>query len=104
MSDTMQCSATGETLTRATGPRPDWRFSPPKVCTHYVFGTTTDEVEKEVPMVATAYLEEGWCLFWACPECQEGGDEDGGEIDWPFLPTEYAKPEDLEWLGFTVRS
>ncbi len=102
MSDTMQCPVTGETLTRATAPRPDWKMPEPPLCTHYVFDTTTDEVEKEVSKVPNAYIEDGWALYWACPECAEDGAVDGCDIDWPFLPTEYAKAEDLEALGFVA--
>ncbi len=102
MTDTMQCPNTGDTLVRATGPRPDWKLPEAPLCTHYVFDTTTDEVEKLVPTQPVAYIEDAWCLYWSCPECPEDGAVDGNEIDWPFKPDEFAKPEDLEALGFRV--
>ena len=101
MSDTMQCPVTGDTLVRAKGARPDWKMPEPLLCTHYVFDTTTDEVDEKVPMKPAAHCEDGWELFWWCPKC-EFVSGDGGDIDWPFLPTEFAEREDLEAVGFEV--
>lgn len=56
--------------------------------------------------VAEAYLDEGWLLQWACPDCGHLGltnnEEDELMIDWPFEPEESrVMREDLEELGFT---
>ncbi len=101
MEYTITCPCTGEPLKRTEGPRPEWKMpTPARECIHYVFDTETDEEDHRVTMVPTCHMEDGWMLFWACPECDDPY-YDGSEIDWPFKTDEYAKAADLEALGFT---
>jgi len=52
----------------------------------------------------TAYLDEGWCLFWGCEYCGPAMNSDNNEIEiaWPFGKDDMATPFDLEAIGFEI--
>lgn len=79
-------------------PRADWRMPE----------RPTDKCEWDGcdgDMVATAYDDYGWHLYWACNKCGECPGLDPSNpiptyIDWPFAEDESASYGDLEALGF----
>lgn len=91
----------GEVLTRAKGPRPDWKMATTTpTCDYCAENEDHPEGVATIEKVAGCHCEDGWELFWWCPRCEDQ-DYDGLEMDWPFLQTEYATVKDLEALGFT---
>lgn len=63
-----------------------WEMPPPPKC---------DCGEHAIP---TAYLDEGWHMYWWCKKCDDMVQDDG--IDWPFSEHQKARPEDMLRVGF----
>ena len=101
MTETMECWATGETLTKAEAPRDEWKMPTPPDCEICGYDEDTDEIVDPVRCVPFASMEDAWCLSWLCPECDEAYGH-GDEIPWPFRQDEFATKDQLAALGFQV--